>query len=77
MTDTRVEDMSSAHRCATGDTVEDTSTQLDKKGVHRLRKDDLVQDGYAHLPEDENWETKTDENKVQDCNRGESFSWSI
>ena len=66
MTVTRVEDMSSAHEGATGDTVEDTSKQLDEKGVHRPINDDLVQDGYEHLPENENWETKTDENEVQD-----------
>ena len=77
MTDTRVEDMSSAHECATGETVEDTSAQLDGKGVHRPIKDDLVQDGYEHRPGNENRETKTDENKVQDRDGGESFSWRI
>ena len=74
-TDTRVEDTSSAHEGATGDTFEDTSALLDGKGVHRPTKDDLVQDGYEHLPGNEFWETKTDENKVQDRDGGESFSW--
>ena len=71
LTDIRAEDMSFAQERITRDTVEETSTQPDERGVHRPIKDGLVQDGREHLSEDENGEAKTDGNGEQDIDTSE------
>ena len=66
LTDIRAEGMSFAQERVTRDTVEETSTQLDEKGVHRPIKDGLEQDGLEHLSEDEKDEEKLIETGIQD-----------
>ena len=71
LTDIRADDMSFVPERVARDTVEETSTQLDEKGVHRPIKDGLEQDGLEHLSEDEKDEAKTIENGIQDDDTSE------
>ena len=71
MTDIRADDMSFVPERVARDTVEETYTQLDEKGVHRPIKDGLEQNGLEHLSEDEKDEEKLIETGILDDDTSE------